>query len=77
MGWELEPFGGSTFLIRSHPGWVSPGQEEEILRELIDWLKKEGAVHPERVRDAGAKLMACKAAIKANRHLAGRRCPGC
>ncbi len=69
MGWELEPFGGSTFLIRSHPGWVSPGQEEEILRELIDWLKKEGAVRPERVRDAGAKLMACKAAIKANRHL--------
>ena len=69
MGWELEPFGGRTFLIRSHPRWVSPGQEEEILRDLIDLLKNEGAVRPERVRDAGAKLMACKAAIKANRHL--------
>lgn len=69
LGWELEPFGGSTFLIRSHPRWVSTGQEEETLRELIDWLKKEGTVRPERVRDAGVKLMACKAAIKANRHL--------
>jgi DNA mismatch repair protein MutL len=71
MGWELEPFGGSTFLIRSHPRWVPPGQEEETLRELIDWLKREGTVRPERVRDAGAKLIACKAAIKANRHLSG------
>src|SRR5690606_38948050 len=71
MGWELEPFGGNTFLIRSHPRWVPPGQEEEILRELIDWLKREGAVRPERVRDAGAKLIACKAAIKANRRLSG------
>ncbi|BCU81990.1 DNA mismatch repair protein MutL [Polycladomyces abyssicola] len=69
LGLEVEPFGGTTFLVRSHPRWFPEGQEESIIREIVDWLKEHGRVDTVRLRDASAKLMACKAAIKANRHL--------
>jgi len=69
IGLEVEPFGGTTFLVRSHPRWFPDGQEEAIIREIVDWLKEHGLVDTVRLRDASAKLMACKAAIKANRHL--------
>ncbi|MDA8353588.1 MAG: DNA mismatch repair endonuclease MutL [Firmicutes bacterium] len=69
MGMELEPFGGATFLVRSHPGWFPAGSEEELIREVLDWIKKGENMDWARFRDDGAKMMACKAAIKANRHL--------
>ncbi|PTX58685.1 DNA mismatch repair protein MutL [Melghirimyces profundicolus] len=69
LGMEVEPFGGSTFLVRSHPGWFPEGSEEELAREVLDWVKKGEKVDLARLRDDGAKQMACKAAIKANRHL--------
>ncbi|GGE24703.1 DNA mismatch repair protein MutL [Marinithermofilum abyssi] len=69
MGIEIEPFGGTSFLIRSHPKWFPQGCEEALLREILDWLKKGEKVDRARLQDDGAKTMACKAAIKANRHL--------
>ncbi|MDN4593843.1 DNA mismatch repair endonuclease MutL [Polycladomyces subterraneus] len=69
IGLEVEPFGGTTFLVRSHPRWFPDGQEEAIIREILDWIKEHGRVDTVRLRDASAKLMACKAAIKANRYL--------
>lgn len=69
LGIEMEPFGGSSFLVRSHPGWFPPGSEEDLIREIFDWMKSGEVVDLYRLRDDGAKMMACKAAIKANRHL--------
>lgn len=68
-GMEIEPFGGTTWLVRSHPPWFPKGNELDTIRELIDWLKEHGKVETALFRDAAAKMMACKAAIKANRHL--------
>jgi DNA mismatch repair protein MutL len=66
---ELEPFGGSTFLLRSYPDWFPSVDVHSVLSEIIEWLKTHGRVQTTALRDASAKLMACKAAIKANRHL--------
>ncbi|SFJ50395.1 DNA mismatch repair endonuclease MutL [Thermoflavimicrobium dichotomicum] len=68
-GLEIEPFGGSTFIVRSYPDWFPKDSEEEIVYEIIEWLKVHGKVDTMQLRDAAAKMMACKAAIKANRHL--------
>ncbi len=68
-GLEIEPFGGSTFIIRSYPDWF-PGEDAEgLIRDIFEWLKEHGKVDTAKLRDAGAKMMSCKAAIKANRHL--------
>lgn len=67
-GLSLEPFGGTTFIIRSYPSWFPQGAEE-LIHEIFFYLKKHGKVETERLRDATVKMMSCKAAIKANRHL--------
>ncbi|TCS93806.1 DNA mismatch repair endonuclease MutL [Hazenella coriacea] len=68
-GLQLEPFGGATFLVRSYPAWFPEGKPDELIFEMIDWLKEHGKVDVAMLRDASAKMMSCKAAIKANRHL--------
>ncbi|MCH5586397.1 DNA mismatch repair endonuclease MutL [Shimazuella sp. AN120528] len=68
-GLELEPFGGNTFLLRSYPDWFPSVEIYPLLSEIIEWLRKHGRVNTTELRDTSAKLMACKAAIKANRHL--------
>jgi DNA mismatch repair protein MutL len=68
-GLDIEPFGGNTYLVRAYPSWFPREDAVALIREIIDWLKENGKVETARLRDAGAKMMACKAAIKANRHL--------
>jgi DNA mismatch repair protein MutL len=68
-GVEMEGFGPQVFLVHSHPRWFSQGDEEALIREMVEWLKAGRPVDMARLRDEGAKRMACKAAIKANRHL--------
>lgn len=68
-GVEMEPFGQGVFVIHSHPRWFPQGNEEALIREMVEWLKTGRPLDMARMRDDGAKMMACKAAIKANRHL--------
>jgi len=74
-GLELEPFGQHTFLLRAYPDWIPPAEEEYWLQELLQrLLTAANATEPARlslrdVWDELLKNMACKAAIKANRHL--------
>ncbi|MDT8862857.1 DNA mismatch repair endonuclease MutL [Alkalihalobacillus sp. MEB130] len=64
-----EQFGTQAFIIRSHPTWLPKGQEEETIREIIDYLLENRSVNLKKLREEAAILMSCKAAIKANRHL--------
>ncbi len=69
LGLGMEPFGGTTFLLRSHPRWIPEESIESVVQEIISWLMRQGRVKTAELRDEGAKMMACKAAIKANRFL--------
>ena len=69
IGLFLEPFGQNSFLVRSHPVWFNRGQEEEIIKEMIDLLLEQGSISVAKFREATAIMMSCKGSIKANHHL--------
>lgn len=69
VGIYLEEFGPNSFIVRAHPTWYPAGQEESIIREMIDMLLITGSVSIKKFREATAIMMSCKRSIKANHHL--------
>ncbi|HHY74726.1 MAG TPA: DNA mismatch repair endonuclease MutL [Bacillus bacterium] len=69
VGIFLEPFGGGSYIIRSHPQWFPKGEEKELIEEIIEQVltKKKVSIHE--LREEAAIMMSCKGSIKANRHL--------
>lgn len=70
MGLFLEQFGHHSYIVRSHPQWFPHGEEENLIREIIDYIseqKKE--IEWIQVRDEVAIMMSCKKSIKANHYL--------
>lgn len=69
VGIYLEEFGANSFILRAHPTWYPEGEEESIVREMIDMLLTTGTVSVKKFREATAIMMSCKRSIKANHHL--------
>lgn len=69
VGVFLEPFGGNSFIVRSHPQWFPRGEEEETIREIIDQVLEMKRIDLKVLREATAIMMSCKGSIKANHHL--------
>lgn len=69
VGIYLEEFGQNSFIVRSHPTWYPNGEEEVIIREMIDMLLSTGTVSVKKFREATAIMMSCKRSIKANHYL--------
>ena len=67
-GISLEEFGQNSFLIRSHPSSFKAGQEE-IVKEMIDFLLETNQISIAKFREATAIMMSCKRSIKANHFL--------
>jgi len=38
LGIHLEQFGQNSFIVREHPMWFKAGQEEDTIKEMIDWI---------------------------------------
>ncbi len=69
VGIYLEDFGQNSFIVRAHPTWYPGGEEEEIIRGMIDMLLVTGQVSVKKFREATAIMMSCKRSIKANHYL--------
>jgi DNA mismatch repair protein MutL len=69
VGIFLEDYGESSFILRQHPAWLSKGFEENLVREMIDFLLLKGMVDIKEFREKAAIMMSCKRSIKANHHL--------
>ncbi|HBI03982.1 MAG TPA: DNA mismatch repair endonuclease MutL, partial [Paenibacillaceae bacterium] len=70
VGVFLEPFGIHTYLVRSYPRWFPAGQEESLIREMVEMILRGGkTIDDLKLREEAAISMSCKKAIKANRHL--------
>ena len=69
IGLFLEPFGEKTYAVRDYPSWFPKGQEEEIIRDIVEQVLREKKVNIEKLREEIAILMACKRSIKANHYL--------
>jgi DNA mismatch repair protein MutL len=69
VGVFLEEFGHNSFIVRSHPQWFPPGEEQETIEEMIEQVLQVRKVDIKRLREEAAIMMSCKGSIKANRHL--------
>ncbi|WP_163536867.1 DNA mismatch repair endonuclease MutL [Gracilibacillus sp. YIM 98692] len=69
VGLFLEPFGASTYVVRSHPNWFPKGEEEDVLRDIVNQLIKDKQINIHKLREEVAILMSCKRSIKANHYL--------
>jgi DNA mismatch repair protein MutL len=65
----LESYGENSFILRRHPTWLTQGQEEVIIREIIDLLLLKGVIDIKKFREKIAIMMSCKRSIKANHRL--------
>lgn len=72
LGLFLEPFGQNSFIVEKHPAWFTPGEEEEILKELVEMFLAEGDISIKKLREATAIMMSCKRSIKANHFLSDK-----
>lgn len=69
VGVFLEPFGGNSFIIRSHPVWFPKGEEKEIIEDMIEQVLQMKKVDINKLREDLAIMMSCKGSIKANHYL--------
>lgn len=66
VGFDLEPFGGESFLVRSVPGALRSKKPMQVLRDLVEELvdgQSQGGLLP--ARDEVLILCSCKMAVKA------------
>lgn len=69
VGLHLEQFGPNSFILRQHPTWFKAGQEADTVKEMVDWVLRDGHLTVAQFREKTAIMMSCKRAIKANHHL--------
>lgn len=70
LGISIEEFGLNTYTIKSHPTWLKEGNEEEIIRSIIDEIINLGD-NFDRVRFNNKLIstIACKMSVRANTRL--------
>ncbi len=69
VGIYLEDFGNNSLIVRSHPTWYITGQEESVIREMVDIFLETGKASVAKFREDTAIMMSCKRSIKANHYL--------
>lgn len=72
LGFELEHFGGNTFLIRSVPAILVNVEWQAFLMDLIPILEEEELLVNEKAMDRLLTVMACHGAIKAGQKMSHR-----
>ena len=67
LGIEIEEFGDSSYIIKSHPTWFKEGLEEIFVKNVLEKIiTMDKHFDLERFNDSISAMMACKASIKAN-----------
>jgi len=70
-GFQLEPFGGTSILIRSVPAIAGAEECGKLLEEILQGLEiEERTLDVDKIRDRIAVSTACRSAIKVNTPLA-------
>jgi DNA mismatch repair protein MutL len=69
LGFEMEHFGGNTFLIRSVPAILVNVEWQAFLLDLIPILEEEELLVNEKAMDRLLTVMACHGAIKAGQKM--------
>ena len=67
LGYELEPYGDNTMVLRGVPAGMDVGDGRACVEEVCETLRSGKSVSYQQVRQEILKTVACKAAIKAGR----------
>ena len=65
LGFEIEPFGESDYILRAVPADMESGDAAAAVEEILEKLRGGKAPDPQNARDEILHTVACKAAIKA------------
>ena len=65
LGFEIEPFGESDYILRAVPADMDPGDAAAAVEEILEKLRTGKIPDPRSARDEVLHTVACKAAIKA------------
>ena len=65
LGFEIEPYGESEFIVRGLPADMNPSDVAPAIEEICEKLRSGKAVDVNEKRDEVLHTVACKAAIKA------------
>ena len=65
LGFEIEPFGETDYVIRAVPFDMDPADAGAAVEEIFEKLRRGSAPGSQSVRDEILHTVACKAAIKA------------
>jgi len=69
LGFIVESFGDNTFILRGVPSWYDGSAPDRLLMNVVaaagEGVKKERSL----LQEKDLFLLACKSAVKANRHL--------
>ena len=69
-GLEVEPFGGTTYLLKAVPALLTKADYKKMVYDILDQLTDtEEAANMQQTLDDVLKVMACHAAIRAHHHL--------
>lgn len=67
IGIEIEEFGESSFIVRSHPTWFKEGFEEYFVKNILESIINNAKNFDlERFNDSLAASLACHSSIQAN-----------
>lgn len=70
LGFEIEEFGVSTFMIRSHPIWIPTNYEEEAIKKILDLIVViEHDFSKDKFNEKLSITLSCKLSIKANENI--------
>ncbi|NYT01381.1 MAG: DNA mismatch repair endonuclease MutL [Methanosarcinales archaeon] len=77
MGFDIQPFGGNTFTVRSLPATGCRLESPEAVHAVLVDLFNMGRVNPDSTsQDEVLKLLACRGSIKSGRHLSQKEMEG-
>ncbi len=62
LGFIIEPFGGSTFVVRSIPSSLTIEESEQFIKDFLGEVRHEGS--SEDYKDKALHTLACRAAVK-------------
>jgi DNA mismatch repair protein MutL len=65
LGFEVEPFGGNSFLVRGLPAPLAEQDVHALATELLEEMAASRRLDPEGLREKLATRAACRAAVKA------------
>ena len=68
LGLHLEHFGQNSFILHTHPTWITENIEQ-VIQDLLDLYLQDNKLTLSTFREATAIMMSCKKSIKANHHL--------